>query len=51
MLLLGEHDFAVTGHDSFDANGLVMVTLRQSTRMIRELRNLGYRVEPVGTAA
>ena len=29
MLLLGEHDLAVTGHDSFDANRLVMVTLRQ----------------------
>jgi hypothetical protein len=32
MLLLGEQDVAVTGHDSFDANRLVMVTLRQPTR-------------------
>jgi len=32
MLLLGEQDFAATGHDSFDANALVMVTLRQATR-------------------
>jgi hypothetical protein len=31
MLLLGEQDIAVTGHDSFDANRLVMVTLRQPT--------------------
>jgi hypothetical protein len=31
MLLLGEQDFAATGHDSFDANALVMVTLRQAT--------------------
>ena len=31
MLLLGEQDFAASGHDSFDANSLVMVTLRQST--------------------
>jgi hypothetical protein len=31
MLLLGEQEFTVTGHDSFDANGLVMVTLRQAT--------------------
>jgi hypothetical protein len=32
MLLLGEQDFAATGHDSFDANAIVMVTLRQATR-------------------
>jgi hypothetical protein len=31
MLLLGEQDFAATGHDSFDANAIVMVTLRQAT--------------------
>jgi hypothetical protein len=31
MLLLGEQDFAATSHDSFDANSLVMVTLRQPT--------------------
>ena len=31
MLLLGEQDFAATSHDSFDANSLVMVTLRQAT--------------------
>jgi len=31
MLLLGEQDFAASGHDSFHANSLVMVTLRQST--------------------
>jgi hypothetical protein len=30
MLLLGEQDFAANGHDSFDANRLVMVTLRQA---------------------
>src|ERR1022692_797487 len=33
MLLLGEQDFAATGHDSFDANAIVMVTLRQATSM------------------
>src|ERR1035438_5524023 len=33
MLLLGEQDFAATGHDSFDANAIVMVTLRQATRL------------------
>src|SRR6266700_3134189 len=32
MLLLGEQDFAASGHDSLDANRLVMVTLRQATR-------------------
>src|ERR1035441_5733326 len=31
MLLLGEQDFAASNHDSFDANSLVMVTLRQAT--------------------
>jgi len=31
MLLLGEQDFAASGHDSLDANRLVMVTLRQAT--------------------
>jgi hypothetical protein len=31
MLLLGEQNFAANGHDSFDANSLVMVTLRQAT--------------------
>jgi hypothetical protein len=34
MLLLGEQDFAVTGHDSFDANRLVMVTPRQATSLL-----------------
>jgi hypothetical protein len=29
--LLGEQDFAASSHDSFDANSLVMVTLRQVT--------------------
>jgi hypothetical protein len=29
--LLGELDFAASGHDSFDASSLVMVTLRQAT--------------------
>jgi hypothetical protein len=29
--LLGEQDFAASSHDSFDANSLVMVTLRQAT--------------------
>lgn len=33
MLWLGEQDFAVTGHDSFDANRLVMVTPRQATSL------------------
>src|SRR5260370_33073044 len=31
MLLFGEQNFAPNGHDSFDANSLVMVTLRQAT--------------------
>ncbi len=31
MLLLGEQDFAASGHDNLDANSLVMVTLRQAT--------------------
>ena len=31
MLLRGKQDFAARGHDSFDANRLVMVTLRQAT--------------------
>ena len=31
MLLLGEQDFAASGHDSFDAYSLVMVTLRHAT--------------------
>jgi hypothetical protein len=31
MLLPGKHDFAASSHDSFDANSLVMVTLRQAT--------------------
>jgi hypothetical protein len=31
--LLGEQDFAASSHDSFDANSLVMVTLRQATRL------------------
>src|SRR5271157_2188887 len=35
MLLLGEKDFAASGHDSFDANSLVMVTLRQATSISR----------------
>jgi hypothetical protein len=34
MLLRGKQDFAARGHDSFDANRLVMVTLRQATRVI-----------------
>jgi hypothetical protein len=33
MLLLGEQDFAASGHDSLDANSLVMVTLRQATTL------------------
>jgi hypothetical protein len=36
MLSLGEPDFATSSHDSFDANRLVMVTLRQATRFIRK---------------
>jgi hypothetical protein len=39
MLLLGEQDFAASGHDSFDANSLVMVTLRQATRLSRSFLN------------
>jgi hypothetical protein len=35
MLLRGKQDFAARGHDSFDANRLVMVTLRQATRSLR----------------
>src|SRR6266849_58734 len=31
MLSLGEQDLTTSSHDSFDANSLVMVTLRQST--------------------
>ena len=31
MLLLGEQDFAASGHDNLGANSLVMVTLRQAT--------------------
>jgi hypothetical protein len=36
MLLLGEQDFAASNHDSFDANSLVMVTLRQATSVENE---------------
>ena len=32
VLLFGEQDFAASGHDSMDANSLVMVTLWQATR-------------------
>ena len=39
MLLLGEQDFAASGHDSLDANSLVMVTLRQATSRAK-IRNL-----------
>src|ERR1039458_10341238 len=38
MLLLGEQDFAASNHDSFDANSLVMVTLRQATSGARMLQ-------------
>ena len=41
MLLLGEQDFAATGHDSFDANAIVMVTLRQATSGMRVLERRG----------
>src|ERR1035441_591918 len=37
MLLLGEQDFAASNHDSFDANSLVMVTLRQATSRVISL--------------
>src|ERR1700693_2635174 len=37
MLLLGEQDFAASGHDSLDANSLVMVTLRQATSLLASL--------------
>jgi len=33
MLLWSKQEFAATGHDSFDANSLVMVTLRQVTSL------------------
>src|ERR1039458_7506812 len=33
MLLWSKQEFAATGHDSFDANSLVMVTLRQATSL------------------
>jgi hypothetical protein len=36
MLLPGKHDFAASSHDSFDANSLVMVTLRQATSNLRK---------------
>jgi hypothetical protein len=46
MLLRGKQDFAARGHDSFDANRLVMVTLRQATRRYacvrKSLRNGNY---------
>ena len=56
MLLLGEQDFAASGHDSFDANSLVMVTLRQSTRgrirgNILEAESFDYIDHEVGTRA
>lgn len=35
MLLLREQDFDASGPDSFDANSLVMVTLRQATVEVR----------------
>jgi hypothetical protein len=38
--LLGEQDFAATGHDSFDANAIVMVTLRQATSNTSLVTNL-----------
>ena len=44
MVLLGEQDLAANGHDSLDANSLVMVTLRQSTSFDC-YRNVG-RVHP-----
>ncbi len=34
MLLLGEQDFAASGHNSFDAKNLVMVALRQATSFV-----------------
>src|SRR6266567_4592965 len=40
MLLLGEQDFAASGHDNLDANSLVMVTLRQATRYSPDSRAL-----------
>src|SRR5208283_1777171 len=39
MLLLREQDFAASGHDSFDANSLVMVTLRKATRSMDHREN------------
>src|ERR1039458_6714285 len=44
MLLLGEQDFAASNHDSFDANSLVMVTLRQATSRHKNyfIPELGY---------
>jgi len=33
MLLLREQDFTASGHDTLDANSLVMVTLRQATSL------------------
>ena len=33
MLLLREQDFTASGHDTLDAKSLVMVTLRQATRV------------------
>ena len=45
MLLLGEQDFAASGHDSFDANSLVMVTMRQATRVVVPVCLLSFKRE------
>src|ERR1019366_8502801 len=46
MLLLGEQDFAASNHDSFDANSLVMVTLRQATRRWHLVRRAALSSSP-----
>jgi len=47
MLLLGEQDFAASNHDSFDANSLVMVTLRQATSYHNCFHLIVIRIGPI----
>ena len=51
MLLLGEQDFAAIGHDSFDANALVMVTLRQATSWRDSSRRRALNRQPLKFAS
>jgi hypothetical protein len=45
--LLGEQDFAASNHDSFDANSLVMVTLRQATSYHNCFHLIVIRIGPI----